>query len=274
MKIEIPKHIDLSHPERYILTFAIEKEKIGFSIYSPIENGSFFYYAPKKFPTANLLSGFQEMLFDNEFLTLPFRKVYALNRTEAFTFVPSILFKEEDIPSYMDFLFDKNEKVLHHALPFYDFTTLHSIDKELYGFLQRSYVTLTFIHHSAPILSYIKLRLKTVNANKMLINVTDEGIDMFCFSRDTFVLGNHFSCKEESDAVYYILYTWKQLSFDQTKDFFYITGHLERRKNIMEALKDYVHHIIPLNIIPEAHFEQIEVGNVPFELTSLTLCEL
>jgi hypothetical protein len=275
MEIQLPEHINLNRPESYILTIQVLPQGFAFSIYNPVDDGSYFYYRPEKEGRPFSADDLKEMYFDNEFFSLPFRKVNILNNTGVFTYVPSLVFEEKDKAVYMDFLYPKPKgKLLHQPLPFIGATVIHAMDEGLYEFFHRSFPEAVYIHHTAPLLVYFNERIRTVNAGRMIVNLNQGGIDVLCFRHDTFELGNHFAINQIDDAVYYILFVWKQLKYDQMKDFIYIAGQSGGKKQLMDALKEYIHNIIPANIVPTAHFERVDTGSIPFELASLSLCEL
>jgi hypothetical protein len=107
----------------------------------------------------------------------------------------------------------------------------------------------------------------------MVINVHEKGIDIFCFSRKSFILGNHFPCEKFQDAIYYILYTWKQLKLNRFADSLYVTGERHQNKEFLERLRLYIQqvHMEPL---PDGYqFEIIDTKDIPFELAVFSLCE-
>lgn len=275
MQIQLPENINLAYPERFILTIEVHPRRIVLSVYNPADNGSYFFHSAGCGKPSTPDALLKEIYFDNEYLALPFRKVNILNYTPVFTYVPSLIFEEKDKEKYMDFLFMKEKgKLLHQPIEQQGLTVIHEIDEEIYKFIERSFTNARYIHHTYPLLCYFQNRIRTVNASRMIVNINTNEIDILCFSRDTFLLGNHFECKTGKDMIYYILFTWKQFQFDQTKDFIYLAGNQEIRRELMDELKEYVHNIIPVNITPEDHFEQIDTGKIPFELASLSLCEL
>ena len=275
MKIQLPENIDLSHPERYILTIRVHLEQFSFSLYNPIDDASYFYLPIEKEKQSSAFVSFQDAFFDNEFFSLPFRKTYIINYTSVFTYVPTLIFEEKDLKEYLKFLFkDKPEKILHHTLQSPELTILHDIRHGIYEFIQRSFVNGQIIHHTAPLIAYFRDKTPTVNRNKIVVNLRDKGMDILCFSHNNLLLGNHFNCQQIEGAVYYILFIWKQLKFDQLRDFIYITGDVMSKKKLMELLREYLHNIIPVNITPEAHFSQIDTRMIPFEIACLSLCEL
>ena len=275
MKIQLPENIDIDHPERYILTIRVHPEQFSFSLYSPVDDASYFYFPIEKEKQSSAFVSFQEAFFDNEFLSLSFRKIYIINYTPVFTYVPSLIFEEKDKKEYFKFLFkDKPDKIIHHELQVPEITILHDIRHGIYEFFQRSFVSGQIIHHTAPLIAYFRDRTPAMNRNKVVVNLQSNEMDVLCFSHNEFLLGNHFNCQQMEDAVYYILFIWKQLKFDQLKDFVYITGDVISKKKLMEQLREYLHNIIPANITPEAHFSQIDTRMIPFEIACLSLCEL
>lgn len=275
MKILLPEHIDLNRPERYIFTIEVLPESFAFSVYNPVDDGSYYYHSLEKEGKAFTLDDFKDVYFDNEFFSLPFRKTYILNNTGVFTFVPSLVFEEQHKATYMGFLFSKKKgKLLHQPLSFIGATIIHEMDNATYEFMLRSFPAAIFSHHTAPLLAYFKEKIRTVNAGRMAVNFNERGMDVLCFQHDSLLLANHFGITHLNNALYYILFIWKQLKFDQMKDFIYIAGATKHKKELMEELKEYIHNIIPVNIVPEAHFDRIDTGSIPFELASLSLCEL
>ena len=272
MKIEIPENIDLSRSKQYILTIEVHPQQFSFSLYCPIENSSYFYYQLAKNEQKDAFSSFQDIFFDNAFFTLPFQKVFIINYSTVFTYVPTLIFEEKDKNEYLQFIFAENKgKILHQDLQRFGITILHEIPDEVYNFLQRSFVNPQFIHHTASLMSYFQEKGQLINGNWMVVNNKGDGVDIFCFSQNNLLLGNHFDCSSISDAIYYVLFIWKQLKMNQIKDFLYIAGN---KKELVEALQTHIHNIIPVNIIAIDHFEQIDTEVIPFEMASLSLCEI
>jgi hypothetical protein len=263
MKIQIPENINLNNcSEQFILIIKIHPERFSFFLYNPVEKPAYFYYRIPKNKPSDAFSCFRDVFFDNEFFTLPFKKVFILNYTPAFTYVPALLFEEKDKEEYMRFLFSENTgKILCQTIQKPDMVVIHEMPEEIYEFFQRSFVDGRIIHHTAPLIAYFQNKGQLVNGNRMIINKQDKGMDILCFSRDTLLLSNHFTCSQLSDEVYYALFIWRQLKFSQLKDFIYV---MENETGLVERLKNYVRNVVPVDWI-EA---------VPFEITALTLCEL
>jgi hypothetical protein len=258
MELQISENINLNCPEQYILTIEIHPEQFLFSLCNPVKDAEYFYYRIPKEKQSDAFSCFRDVFFDNDFFTLPFKKVFLINYTPVFTYVPTILFEEKDKSEYMDFLFTSiTGKILCQTLSNPDITILHEMTEEVYEFFLRTFVDSQIVHYTAPLITYFQDKEEKTNSNRLIVNRQEQGVDILCFSGDNFLLCNHFICSQIEDAVYYSLFIWKQLKFDQLNDFIYIVGD---EKELADQLGMYVHNIIPVEITSE--------------MTVLALCEL
>jgi hypothetical protein len=275
VKISVPENIDLTHPERYTFAVYICPDRLFFSLFNPADEQVYFYREIKNAKQTDTFSNFKDVFFENEFFALPYRKVYLLNQSSVFTYVPSIVYDEKHKEDYMKFLFTGHmEKILSHALPEAGITVLHQLPEETYNFFLRTYVNPEFIHHSAPLIAYFREKNNRFSGKQMIVNKNGKGMDILCFSKKTLLLGNHFLCEQMSDAVYYIIFIFKQLNFSQLNDYIYLIGDSISKNELQENLASYVQNIISENIAPESHFASIDAENIPFELAALTLYEL
>ncbi len=269
----LPENMDLSNSERYILSFDINEENYSFSLYNPVEDGSFFFHEITKKNHTDAFSAFKDFFYENDFCLLPYRKVFILNNTPDFTFVPNSVFDEKNKTDFLEFNVSENKgKLLLQMLRRPELTILHNMRDNVHDFFVRSFTNPKFIHHLSPLLSYFQERSKMGNANKLIINLNEKKLDIICYSpAGDLILGNNFEYNHLNDAAYYILFTWKQLNLNQSKDFMYIAGKNPSKNNLMEQMQKYIYNVIPVNISQSGHFEGVDTQNIPFELLALTL---
>ncbi len=274
MKMNIPENI-LHSPERYTLTIRVHPVQYSFSLHNPLEDGSFFYQVFPLGKNTDPFGSFQQFFFENDCFSQPFRQIKMINHTPVFTFVPSLIFNEQDKQSYFDFNFSEySGKILTQSLHSPALTLLHVLPQAVYDFFQRSFVGVEYIHHLAPQIAYCGGKSRIVNANKIYANVQAASLDVLVFSHNQFLMGNSFEIKDNGEYLYYLLLIWQQFELDQTRDFLYITGDAGLRASLLRRLQDFIRNVVPLNLVPEGHFLHVATSSVPFEMTSLTLCEL
>ena len=276
MKISLPEKINLSFSEKYILIFRISDESCSFSMYNPIEDGSFFYYEIEKKSNEDLLTDLQEFFYVNDFLTASYKKVFVINNTSSFTFVPLNVFDEKRKEDFFQFnLSDNDGKVLIQTIRKPTLVLLHAISSKIFDFFNRSFVNPLIIHHLSPMLTYFSERTKLGNANRLIVNLLDKKLDILYFlPSGDFVFANHFKYNYLNDAVYYIFFVWKQFNLNQLKDFIYVIGNSPQKAELIQQLQKYVQNVFPVNITPSEHFLGLDTQYFPFELSALTLCEL
>ncbi len=241
MKIHIPEHIDLNYPERYDLNIEISPENIAVAVIECDNQDHSFYQClyPENYKT--IPAFFQDILFENEFFLFNFRKVNIINYSQTFTFVPDILFNEKEKGEYMNFLFCKPEgKVLFQKDDLLHLILLHTIPDDLYQFIQRTFVGVEISHHLFPLLRFFNREEFRNKDKRMLVNIRKKGIDILCFDQEKFLLGNHFECTDLNEIVYYTLFIWKQLKFDQHKDRLYLST---QKEELNLQLKNYIENI-------------------------------
>ena len=252
MKLNLPANYDADHPERYILLIGIHPEAFSFSVHDPHKEDSYFYQVLEKAPQEDALSSFKEYFFENDFFGQAFQEIYLVNYSSAFTYVPSLLYDENDKEKVMYALFSekKKERILEQSLEKPGITLLHKIDEEVYEFLHRSFVDALFVHYSSEIIHYFLDRAKLDTKARIVLNFRGKELDVYAFRDDNFILGNHYEYREMNDALYYALLTWKQLKMDQVEDSLYITGDETSVKEAGEKLGYYIQHVIPFKLPP------------------------
>ncbi|MDH8701507.1 hypothetical protein M2138_000853 [Dysgonomonadaceae bacterium PH5-43] len=258
MKIELPDNINLDYLDKYILSILIDKQ-YSFSLYNKETQSVDFYYTLKSNKN-NAFTDFQDLMFENEFFTSTFGKVYIINYSDRYTHIPEILFDEKDKESFMNFLFsDKLEKILSNTVNETGIVTLHSINENIYDFFHRSFVDFELTHYTVPIISYLQ-NIESSNSKQMFFNKSNTRLDVYCFFHNKLQLVNSFDCNSNNEAVYYLLLIWKQLKLDQMNDFLYSLSYNEE---ILEILKTYINKVETLE-----YHNDID-KNVPFEIQIL-----
>jgi len=275
MQINFPEDRNIEHPDRSILAIYTGTEHFSLSVYNPEESGSYFY---KELPIENqadAFSAFKEIFFNNDFFSLPFGKVWIMHRTPVFTFIPNSIYKDKTQEDFMDFLFSERQGIImNHIVSYTGISVIWQTPETIHNFFIRSFTNPEFIHYSAPVIAYFSDKVKKVNFSRMVVILQEKGLDIFCFSERNFLMGNYFPCNNISDALYYILFTWKQLQFNQLYDYLHITGNASFREELITQLTPYLRNIYNLSVFPEIHFEGVDTGKIPFELAAISSCGL
>ena len=255
---------DLTQSKQYILSIRLSADGFSFAVCNPAE-GKLITSAeadidPSLPLTPNLKNSFREV----EFLGLPYKQVYIIMTGKRFTTVPLEMFDEgqADTLFYYNHPQQENEIILTNRLKHSNIAVLFSMDKSAYDFLHGQYPEAKFYSQATLLLGQFAPKGQEESHRKMYATLRADAIDLICFDRNKLLLNNSLPCTETADRIYYLLYTWKQLEFDQEHDELYLAGHIPDKEKLAEELRRFVRHVSAMKPISDNELQSI-----------LTLCE-
>ena len=273
MSMNFPDETIIGNPAQSTLIIYTGSGYFSYSVFDKSRKGSFFYGELPNESRIDAFSVFKKAYFNNNFFSLPFKKVLFLYRTPVFTFFPNAIYEEKYKEDLFKFHFPENNGIaLNHNVLNTGVNVLYQMPDDICRFILKSFAEPEFFHHSEPLITYFSEKAKTANNNRMIVNVEEYGMDILCFSRGTFLLGNYFQCDGLSEALYYILFIWKQLQFNQINDSLLFTGNATFKEELISRLAFYIEQINHLYYPYANHFEGINPGLIPFELAALSVC--
>ena len=247
--------IDFSKSEQYTLSIRLSTDGFSFSIYNPIHDSSLSFFEKETDAslslTANLKTAFREL----EFLNHSYKRVNILVTGKRFTQVPLEFFEEEQA----DLLFHhnhpklENEIIRHNILKKNNIVTIFGMDKSTYQFLHEQFPDARFYSQASPLTEYFSIKSRLGNSKKMYASLRNDAIDLYCFERGHLLFANSFECKQTADRVYYLLYIWKQLDFNQERDELHLTGLIKDKEALIRELRKFILQVFIMN--PETNID-------------------
>ncbi|EJX08254.1 hypothetical protein EVA_03616 [gut metagenome] len=270
------ERIDLNKSEHYSLSIRLSTDGFSFSIHHPsVEDGCDFETYPINAGysmTANL----KEMLAHTEALKHPYARINILYDTPRFTTIPFDLFEDEQMETlfYHNFPRESNEMVLCNVLGKSNLVILFAIDKHVHQTLIEQFPSARFFATASPLTEFFTQRSRLGNHRKLYAHVRRQSLEVFGYNPGKPMLLNSFPCKHLSDRIYYLLYIWKELGFDQEKDDLYLVGPADHLKEVVSELRHYLRQVFIIH--PKAEFHRSEISKleeIPFDMQTFILCE-
>ena len=112
------------------------------------------------------------------------------------------------------------------------------------------------------------------NSKKLYAHVRKHLVEVYCYDKGKLLLINSFPCKQTADCIYYLLYIWQQLAYNQEKDELQLTGKFKDKEGLLTGLRKYLRQVFIIN--PKAEFNRSEISkieDIPFDMQTLILCE-
>ena len=255
--------IDFNKSEQYTLSIRLSTDGFSFSVFNPLENEEPSVYEHEVDESLSLTANLKQAFREIKWLDRPFRRVKALMVSKRFTFVPLDFFKEEqaEIIFYYNHPKQENEIVQHNALQKNSIVVLFGMDKSACSFLGRQYANVRFYSQASALIEFFSAKSRQGNSRKMYVHLRKKAIDLFAYERGRLQLANCFECTATSDRIYYMLYVWKQLCFEQERDELYLTGYLPDKEQLLPELRRFIRQVFIMN--PAANLD----------LQAINLCE-
>lgn len=193
---------------------------------------------------------------------------------------PSMLVPVEQFEEpYIEQLFEhsfpaKQEKrnVLFNVLPDLNAVCLFAINRDLQRVITDRFEKVQSIQAMTPVWRHLHQRSFTGHRSKLYGCFHDKQLDIFSFQQNRFKFANSFETTHANDALYFLLYVWKQLRMDAQHDEIHIVGEIPEQEQLMQELKRYVQKAYVVN--PSADFQEAaaaKVAGMPYDLMTLII---
>lgn len=184
--------------------------------------------------------------------------------------VPIEQFEEEDIEPIFSHAFpNKLEKrtVLYNVLPDLKAVALFAINKDLQGVILDHYDQPQFILAMGPVWRHLHQRSFTGHRRKLYAYFHGKQLDIFSFQQNRFKFCNSFDASRAYDALYFLLYVWKQLRLEAEHDELHLVGDIPEQEWLLQELKRYLQKAYIIN--PTVDFNQAaatKIQKMPYDL--------
>ena len=189
------------------------------------------------------------------------------------TLVPIEQFEEEDLEPLFNHVFPAGQEqrvVLFNVLPDLKSVCLFAINKDLRGVICDQFDDVQFIQAMTPVWRHLHQRSFTGHRNKLYGYFHNKRLDLFSFQQNRFKFCNSFDAEHAYDALYFLLYVWRQLRLEAEHDELHIVGDIPQKDWLMQELKRYLQKAYIIN--PEADLQQAPITKtegMPYDLMTL-----
>lgn len=144
--------------------------------------------------------------------------------------------------------------------------------RDVLGFLQRTYVGASIMHHLVPLCSYC-LEAHNEDTGCEHIFITPAEAHIVAMKQGHLQLANTFTYRSIEDVVYYALNVWKASDLDSRRDKVLLSGDNALCRALAEHLREWISYVMP-EVAPTL---ALKLGKdaitMPFNLLALALYE-
>ncbi|ADV43249.1 DUF3822 family protein [Bacteroides helcogenes] len=241
--------IDFNKSEQYTLSIRLSADGFSFSVFNPLVEGELSFYDHKVDESLSLTANLKQTFRATEWLSHPYRRVNILMADKRFTFIPLEFFEDEQAENvfYHNHPKRENELIQYNILHKNNIVVLFGMDKSACTFLQEQYSNVRFYSQSSPFIEFFAAKSRLGNSRKMYAHLRKDAVDIYGFERGHLLIANSFGCNTTPDRLYYLLYIWKRLDFNQERDELHLTGALSDKEQLLSELRKFIRQVFIMN---------------------------
>jgi len=171
--------------------------------------------------------------------------------------VPLDEYEEDDAETLYHSCFSGQEGCTVHTsvIPSLNAVAAFAVNKDLKTVVTDHFNDVRFMPIGQPVWEHLHSRgsSQTVNGygHELFAYFHDDSMEVFCFQQNRFKFYNVYDAQHAHDALYFLLYAWKQLGFDAENDTLHLVGELRQRSWLMEKLHQYLKHVYAVTTTAE-----------------------
>lgn len=255
------------------LSIRLSREAIAFATFNPTQERQLEYEPYINNSSISIAANLREAIKQIQLANGSFSRVQVMIDAPSLI-VPVEEFQEDnaDILFRHSFPNKQNEDIVCNVLPYLNAVSVFSVNKDLKLVLKDHYGALMPMTCVSPVWHHLHTRSFTSQYKKLYGYFHDKKLDIFSFNQNRFKFTNVYEAPHAHDAIYFLLYVWKQLNMDAEKDELHIVGDIPDRDWLTNELKKYLRNSFTIN--PSADFNRSPVTQVkmPYDMQTLLVC--
>lgn len=274
--ISIPDTLTTENSGNYIVSIRLWPGGFSFSGYNPSVDDSFFYSETSFDRSAVYATALKEQFYSYEFLTWSYKAIHIIYVTPQYTLVPKGEMTEVQKRQTFSFCFSEANAVslADDYRKGLEAEILFGVDEEVYAFCNRTFGNPTYYHHLSTSIALWKKQSLSFSSRQLFVVLHHQMMDLVGIDQGKLLFANSYSIEKVEDALYYVLYVWKQQELDVQKDLLYVGGDLSLYRDLTVVLRDYLCNISPIPVPSEAYLVGSNVMKAPVDVISYLICEL
>lgn len=206
----------------------------------------------------------ETLMHQDKMLNLSFQSIDIQLLTNSFTFVPTPLFEESQVMTYLANVTPspsseiiKKENVAENS-----FVNVYVTKLDLHRFLQKTFTNYQLSHLLTKQINTYQAHAEFVTGKKLYLNFHQNNLQITYFEEQNFVFANNFPFQTSNDAAYYTMLVINQLHLNPETINVYVSGHIDKDAELYNTVFRYIRNIIFMQSTIE-HEDNSPFGKYP-----------
>ena len=155
----------------------------------------------------------------------------------------------------------KGEEKIMREIPELDVMAVYSVNKDLKMVVSDNCENVDVMNIMLPTWRHLYKRYyQNGERRKMFAYFHDKCVDICSFEQRRINFANSFDAQHAHDALYYLLFVWKQLGMNQREDDLFLIGDMPHRDWLMNRIATYITRTHTVN--PVADLNRSPLANI------------
>ena len=167
-----------------------------------------------------------------------------------------------------------SDEVVCRQLPALNGVAAFAMNKDLLMVIEDHFEDIRLTTLCEPVWTHLYKRNFMGSRQKLFAYFFGKQVCVFRFGQSRFKFCNTFDVPHEQDALYYLLFVWRQLGMSVEKDELHLVGEVTEDGWLCSQLRQYLRRVVA--VTPQADFRNIAMAknpDIPYDLKAVYLDE-
>ena len=223
------------------LTIRIAADALRFAVGAPKDPQCFVMETYKTNNGISVAANLREAFTSSELLQSGYQRTLVLTDTPVLLIpIDEYDAQQQETLYHHTFTGLKNAAVEAYVIPWAHAVAVFGVNKDLKTVLEDHFADIRFMPAGHPVWQHLFKNGAGSIRKRLYAYFQGAYMEVFCFHQNRFRFYNRFPAEHAHDALYYLLYTWKQLAYDADSDELYMVGDMVHKDWLMEKLHQYL----------------------------------
>lgn len=162
--------------------------------------------------------------------------------------------------------------IMERMLPTLNAVALFGVNSDLKLVVDDHFEDVRFQPLMFPIIEYLHKKSLGSMKKRLYCYFHDGKLEILSFDKNHLRFYNQFDAQYSRDAIYYMLYVWKQLGFDALSDELFLCGDVPDKALVQDTIKKYIKKSFTINITADFNRSPItKIQGMPVDMMMLYL---
>lgn len=228
------------------LILQVSLTEISFCIYDSLTNkiDKIAYFINENVSTS-IEDFLEQIIKTNTELNSKFDDILVLHNNNLLTFVPSVLYDEQYLSSYMQY----NTKVFesdyfaHDPVSSYDMNTVYIPYVNINNFLIDHFGSFNYKHSFSILTKKVLDFSKNIEEKQVYLHIQKDSFQIIVAKNQKLILFNTFEYKTKEDFIYYVLFVLEQLQLNPETVVVKLFGTISIEDKLYEIAYKYIRNV-------------------------------